>query len=150
MNLEPVQVSVQDFRKKFPEFSDAETYSDALIENFIEQAFDFIEDRDAPRIGLGQRRRKSAILYMAAHLLSLYWQNTNGGITSGGQTGMVSSTTIGNVSVSLLAPPNQSQSDYWLNQTPYGAAYLNLIRSKWGTGIFYGGSDQRQFTGNNR
>ena len=132
-----ITVTVADFRADFPEFANATIYPDAELQNFIDQSMCYISN-----VNYGVLRgncRKLGIELMVAHLQTL--QNK---IASGqNATNQIGSTSIDSVSVSLIAPPNKSQFDYWLNLTPYGQRYLMLLLAKAPAGLYYGGSFQR-------
>lgn len=144
-----IQVSVEDFRGAFPEFSDASKYPDSLIENFIGQAECYISPKK--RASIGDDCLKLAILLMAAHLLVLSQGDASGsGGASSAGAGQVSSATIGNVSVGYVAPPNKNQTQWWLNLTPYGQRLYQLMISRIPAGAFYFGTFQRVYWGNVR
>jgi len=149
-----VEVSVSDFREMLFQFSDEEQYPDNMINSFLLQAKGFIQNENGHYVCISDDVRKQAIIYVSAHLLALYQMLTGNGANATGATGgtgQILSTTVGNVSVALVPPPNGSkQYYYWYNQTPYGQMYLNLLRSKMPAGGFFGGSNQRVFVGNNR
>ena len=86
----------------------------------------------------------------AAHLMTIWLNATQNGTSGTGTSGIVSETTIGEVSVSMVVPPTQKEYLFYFNQTPWGQAYLNMLRARVPLGVFYGGSDQRVFIGNNK
>lgn len=130
-------LTAEDFRQALPEFSDTTKYSNDFVNAKIEQSFCFISENN---IGvLRDRCRKYAVELMTAHLITLadrILQNNSAG-------GIVASTSIDSISVSLVAPQNKSAFDYWLNQTAYGQQLLALLSSKAPAGLYFGGSHQR-------
>lgn len=139
-----IQVTVQDFREAFPEFSDASKYPDAVVENLIAQAECYISPKR--RSGICDGCLKLMILLMAAHLLRV----SAGGASSSSGAGQVSSASIGSVSVGYVAPPNKTQTQWWLNLTPYGQRLLQLAVSRFPAGAFKFGTFQRVYWGNVR
>lgn len=133
-----ITLTVSEFRTDFPEFADTAKYTDASLSGFINQAQCYISTsniygplRDEPR--------KLAIELMTAHLQSLQDRILNGQTA----TGQVAATSIDSVSVSLVAPPNRTQYQYWLGLTPYGQRLLALLAAHSSAGLYFGGSNQR-------
>lgn len=132
-----IVLTVEDFRQDFPEFSDENVYADETLQGFINQAQCYIHNVN---YGVLQGNcRKLAMELMVAHLQTLQTRMLSGG----NATGQVGSTSIDSVSVSLIAPPNKTQFDYWLGLTPYGQRYLMLLMAHAPAGLYFGGSFQR-------
>lgn len=132
-----IVITVEDFRKDFPEFADENVYSDTSLQSFIRQAECYIHNVN---YGVLQNDcRKLGIELMVAHLQTLQ-DRINSGQNA---TGQISGTSIDSVSVSLIAPPNASQFEYWLGLTPYGQRYLMLLQAHAPAGLYFGGSFQR-------
>lgn len=130
-------ITPQEFRADFPEFADTSVYSDATLQRFINQAGCYIHNVN---YGVLQGScRKLAIELMVAHLQTLQDRIASGQ----NSTGQIGSTSIDSVSVSLIAPPNKTQFDYWLSLTPYGQQYLQLLLAHAPAGLYFGGSFQR-------
>lgn len=124
------------FKEDFPEF---DSVSDSVVNSFIEQAICYVSNVNYGR--LKDNCRKLAIELMTAHLLTLN-QRIQSGLTSQGQ---LQNASIDGVSVSMVAPNNKTQFEYWINQTPYGQRYYALLASLSAGGLFFGGSNQRVF-----
>jgi hypothetical protein len=121
-----------------PAFSDSTKYTDEKVELFIEQAYNYI----SPHKGclLKCKSRRYAIELMAAHLLTLNDRILSGNMSAGGR---ITSANIDKISVSLEAPKNQNDWNYWLSLTPYGMALSALLISKAPIGIYSGGINYR-------
>lgn len=131
-------VTVSEFRTDFPEFADTNIYSDASLNAFIDQATCYISTNNI--LGpLRDKCRKLAIELMVAHLQTIQTRILSGQ----NATGQIAATSIDSVSVSLVAPPNRTQYEYWLGQTPYGQRLLALLAAKAPAGLYFGGSNQR-------
>ena len=133
---EEVVVTPEIFRERIPAFSDTEKYPDRVIENILETATCYITEKN--RGPLRDKCRVQAICLMAAHLLTLRDRMAQGG--NNGTVGAVASSSVGNVSVSMVQPPNQTQYEYWMNLTGYGAELLRLLAIFSNGGIYWGGS----------
>ena len=133
-----ITVTVGDIRTDFPEFSDVQKYTDASLQGFLNQAMCYISTSNI----YGPLRngcRKLGIELMTCHLQALQDRILNGQTA----TGQIASTSIDAVSVSLVAPPNRTQFQYWLGLTPNGQRYLALLMAKSGAGLYFPGSNQR-------
>lgn len=134
--MSEVTVTPFTLRERISAFSDPTKYPDNVLENIIKTATYYISTKN-----LGPLRdceRVQAICLMAAHLLTLRERMAQGGNTGAG--GTVASASVGNVSVSMVQPPNQTQYEYWMNLTGYGAELLRLLAIFANGGIYWGGS----------
>lgn len=126
------------FREQFPAFASDTTYPDAQLQMYWDMATCYISD-----VNYGYLRddcRQLAINQKTAHLQFLASQVAVKGTT----TGLINSTTIDKISVSLTAPPfGTSQFKWWLNQSPYGQMLLALLSQKAVGGLYVGGSPER-------
>lgn len=136
MNEEIVTVRPETLRIKFPAFADPGKYSNEVLENIIETATCYISAKN--KGPLKNCYRVQAICLMAAHLLTLRDRMSQGG--NMGSVGAVASSSVGNVSVSMVQPPNQTQYEYWMNLTGYGAELLRLLAIFANGGLYVGGS----------
>lgn len=139
------EFSIVEFRAMFPQFTDGEKFPLAWIELQLDLALCYISSDYYGRLTGDCRKR--AIYLMLAHLLYINAQiNGPGGSadSAGGQTGIVTSSTIGSVSVGLAQPPFGSDAfKYWMNQSPYGSMLLALLKARSTGGFYIGGSDSR-------
>lgn len=136
MTQDTVTVTPAIMRERIPAFSDTTKYPDALLENMIETATCYVTDKN--RWPMRDKYRVQAICLMAAHLLTLRDRmNQNG---NAGTVGAVAGASVGNVSISMVQPPNQSQYEYWMNLTGYGSELLRLLAIFANGGLYWGGS----------
>lgn len=121
---------VDAFRAAFPAFADATKYPTGTLQAYWDAAILYISNEgDYGRLTGDARAR--AIYLLLAHMVFLA-----DAIASGGAGGVVQSSTIDKVSVTLVAPPIKSAFDFWLNQSPYGMQLLALLDIK-STGGWY-------------
>lgn len=129
-----ITLTVEEFLQDFPEFVNKEVN---VLNSFITQAGCYVSTNN---VGvLRNDCRKLAIELMVGHLVTIQDRMNNGQTA----TGQVASTSIDAVSVSLVAPPNKDQYEYWLNLTPYGQRLLALYMAKAPAGLYMVGSYQR-------
>jgi hypothetical protein len=136
------------FREMFPAFKDTTKYSDAMLNLWYGVATEFISDVDSPCRTLNGDSLQYALYLLVAHLLYLMGQQTgpSSGSGSGGgkQGGFVTSATVGEVSVSKLAPPAKDGWEWWLAGSPYGQQLWALLSLKAVGGFSVGGLPERQ------
>ncbi len=132
------------FRQRFPEFADPTLYPDVTLNTFYDMACIFVEDDGCPWKTLTGKRLTLVLEYMTAHLLILSKQATAGGAGSAesNQGGFETSATIGEISVTKLAPPAKDAWDWWMYQTPYGQALMALLSVLAVGGLSIGGLDE--------
>lgn len=137
--MDRVVITVSEFREGFPEFSNATKYKDAYITRQINTAEIFISDKNyliRPEV------RKLAIEYMTAHLIYLENLDANGnfvGWDDSATSGAVTSSHIGDVSVSLQPPIATEEWELWLEATPYGKMLLALLELQVPKALYYPG-----------
>lgn len=135
------------FRKQFPEFSDPTKYPDAMLQLYWDTATMFMATEDCPCAILQGPRRVAALNMLTAHLLALAQSRLpveEGGSGTGGQGGYETSASIGDVSVSNMAPPAKDGWQFFLTQTPYGQQLWALLSLLAVGGVSYGGLPERQ------
>lgn len=119
------------FRAQFPEFADPAMYPAATIGLFYTLAATFVKGGNSPCSFLQGDQYIAVLNYLTAHLMVLSRQQnsaTNGGQEAGtDQGGFIQSSSIGEISVSKLAPPAKDGWEYWLSSTPYGTALWALL-----------------------
>ena len=124
------------FRVQCPAYANSTTYPDATLQVYWDQAVEFVTDRNYGH--LRDEGRRMAINWMLAHLLAL------AAMVAAGQTpGIVQSSTIDKISVTLTPPPVKNQFRWWLSLTPYGQQLLALLQVRAAGGFFFGGVPAR-------
>jgi Protein of unknown function (DUF4054) len=128
------------FRTMFPAFADPIKYPAGLLQMYWDETGCFIVDGGTYGI-LNGDCTALAMSQLTAHFLELAKLNRANGTSK--QGGFKTGSSIDKVSVQYLAPPSQSQFDWWLNQTNYGAALLALLDLKSVGGFGVGGLNER-------
>lgn len=142
-------LDIAKFRKQFPQFADQVAYPDEMIEMYWETAQVWIANDECPYNVLNGKTLQLALNYMTAHLLAMFAVSAEepepgeGGseVSTGG--GFVSSATVGEVSVTKMTPPAKDGWEWWLEQSPYGAALLAFLQQMAVGGIYVGGLPER-------
>lgn len=119
------------FIQQFPQFANMST---GLLQMYWNEVTCFVCDSNYGQI-LGSCRLYLINLFVA-HMITLMNQVT---ANPNAQGGFVTSSTVGQVSVSKLAPPSPDAFSYWLNQTPYGQMALALLDANTVGGDYIGG-----------
>lgn len=112
-----------NFRIRFPEFSDETAYPDARIELFIGDATDTINP-NCPNSDM-------MVCYLTAHLLMVATQSAAGNT---GTIEKIASQSVGDVSVSFGGASGDNPSDNFYS-TVYGQRYLDLRKNCIGSPI---------------
>ena len=123
--MSAVEVTIENFRCRFPEFAKA-NYPDNVICRYLNMATAYCSTqnfriRPAVRILL--------IELMAAHLITLAGIDPASGLATSASsaTGFETSATIDGVSVSKQAPIARNAFEQWINSTGYGQQYWALL-----------------------
>lgn len=130
-------LDLTQFRTIFPVFADTTKYPDALLETWYGVAGEYLGLSDYWN-GLKGTTLDLALMQLTAHLM---WSSV---LLSGnkGAPMVLTSATIGKVSVSTLPPPVQDAWDFWLASTPYGQMLWALLSMKSAGGFVYGGAPE--------
>ena len=122
-----------EFRLAFPAFANETTFPTVMLQRYWDMAICYVDDCGSYGWLQGECRRL-AINLMTAHLLAISV------LIAAGQTpGLVQSSTIDKISVSLTPPPLKNQWQWWLSTTPYGAELLALLQTRSVGGWYIGG-----------
>jgi hypothetical protein len=129
-----VYFDAEVFRGMFPAYANCGLYPAASIQVQWDLATNYITDNTmiACYEGMKGSQQVAALNLMTAHLMYL-----NGLVAAGQPAGLVQSATIDKVSVQLTPPPQSSQWQWWLNQTPYGQQLLALLQVASAGGRFF-------------
>lgn len=117
------------FKESFPQFS---AVPDAQLLRIADTAACLLEDD-----GSDCDARQTDL--MVAHLLQLETQEAAGN----GQTGQVTSATVGKVTVTQAQLPPRSAWSHWLAMTPYGTQLAAMITARNAGGAYVGGRPER-------
>lgn len=116
-------VDIATFRVRYPEFDDP-VQSDAQIQVLLDDAeCDFSRSKLSDNT-CGDNIYDRIIFSLAAHNAQLSVNRGKGNTAAGG---VISSKSVGKVSVSYSRATSNSQSDDFFNQTIFGQTYLQLL-----------------------
>lgn len=121
------------FRKAYPQFTCGKEYPTVVLQASFTAATAYITNNTFGCVSASQQTL--ALNLMTAHLALLAANAADGQVT-----GVVTDATIDKVSVGLQPPPERSQWQWWLNQTPYGQQLLALFQVQTVGGFYVGGS----------
>lgn len=138
--MSAVEITVSDFRCKFPEF-DLANYPDNVLCRYLNMATAYCSTtnfRIRPKV------RILLIELMAAHLITLAGidPTSHMATSAGSATGFETSATIDGVSVSKQAPIARNAFEQWINSTGYGQQYWALLVANTPTPIHYVGNPE--------
>lgn len=137
--MSTITFNVSNFRPQFPQFADDAAFPDAMLQGQFDLATAYVSADTYGSMPVAARTQ--ALYLMTAHLLAL------GVILAAdsyqGQVGVVTGSTVGNVSVTLQPPDSRSEWRWWLNTTPYGAQLAALLSMQSAGGFFVGGLPER-------
>lgn len=130
-------MDIATFRKMFPAYSDSQTFSNEMIEMWLDVANVHLK-----KGWLSGKTYDHAIMLMLAHLLHSVAKTSSGNAESG-PTGIVTSATEGSVSVSFATPTTKDAWEFWLASSPYGLQLWALLQQLGVVGLFIGGLPER-------
>lgn len=131
-----IAINLTTFRAMFPQFA-------AKLDDVITLQFDLATSYvSADTYGdMSEAARTNALYLMTAHLLALADIIATGNYS--GRPGIVTASSVGDVSVTLQPPPAGSQWRWWMNLTPYGAQLVALLDAQSAGGFYVGGLPER-------
>lgn len=134
------------FRLVFPAYKDETRYPDAVIEFYWDMATSFISDRDCQYRTLSGKHLQTALDLLTAHIMLLAAQTSKpvGKSQRAGAGGFTTSASIGDVSVSKLAPPVSNGWQWWLAGSAYGQQLWALLSVLSAGGFAIGGLPERE------
>ena len=131
-----IEFDIAAFRTMYPEFASETAYPDVMLNMCWDMATCHISDSTYGCIS--EKCRTSALYLMTAHSCKLQ------GLLNSGKTGKTfTSSTVDKISVTVAAPNNRNDYDWWLNQTGYGQQYNALLKANSAGGLYVGGSPER-------
>lgn len=135
-------LDVPTFRVTYPAFANATSFPDDTLLSYFDTSGYYIANENYGYLA-GDARYK-ALTLMTAHLAAISVM-----IASGQTPGLVQSSGVDKISVSLTPPPVDTQFQWWLCLTPYGQQLHALLSVNSAGGFFVGGGDTRNgFRGN--
>lgn len=134
-----IALDIPTFRALYPQFADADAFPDAALNLQYGLACDYVSADTYGDMSIAART--NALMLMLAHLLALGVIIAKGNYQ--GQPGVVTASSVGDVSVTLQPPPQRDQWRWWLNCTPYGAQLVALLDVQSAGGFFVGGLPER-------
>lgn len=134
-------ITVEEFRRDFPEFTEA-LFPNETVELFIGRAKHYFSLKHA--CGVCPEDQRYAVELLTAHMLILYKENPSG-LNASYNAGMKQSAQVGDVSVSYAVPTVKNMLQAWLAQTQKGLELLALMRKYAITPIYKGGTFNRVF-----
>jgi hypothetical protein len=129
-------LDIAAFRIKYPAFSNVSKYSNAFLQQCWDVATCYIHDNDYGSL-------TGDCLQLALELMTAHIATVSTATNSGQSSGLVSASSVGDVSVTMTVPTIKSQLQFWLLQTPYGVQLLALLGVKGVGGIYVGGLPER-------
>lgn len=123
------------FRLRFPEYADANDYSDELLTLLAEDSVAFIGADTNGFCG----NYAVAQCYLVAHLLVLRLIAEAGGAMEAAPTGSIVSKTAHNVAVTYQQGTAQTSTETFFNGTRYGQYFLTLRKQCYGASMIVAG-----------
>lgn len=116
-----IQFNYATFIQYYTQFSNDALYPSQTLQLYWNEATSYINTNPCYG-GLTLQQRTRALNLMTAHLTNL-----NALAAAGQGAGLMQSATIDKISVTLTPPPEATQWQWWLNQTPYGQQLLAML-----------------------
>jgi len=136
------------FRQQFPEFADVAKYPEVRLSMYWTVATMFVCSDSSPYNVLNGQRLVVILNYVVAHLLTIGQQaedaSKQGAAAGSTMGGFTTGATIGEVTVSKMAPPAADGWQWWLSSTPYGQALWAMLEVLAVGGMSIGGLPERE------
>jgi len=128
------------FQAQIPAYAVAP--DESVLAAYYAQASAYVDPNDNWCGGLADGALDLALNLLTAHLAYI-----NGLIAGGSTATIVTSSSVGQVSVGLLAPPVKGMFQYWLAASPYGQQLLAMlqVRAAGGWSVTPGIPERRAF-----
>ena len=130
-----VTLDITEFRAMYPAFADVTKYPDSVITLAFNKSTIFIKNETNEC--LGDSELETILYLVTAHLLAV---ETKAKANSSG--GLIASSAVDKISVSLVAPSNTDEFNYFFNQSAYGQELLALLSLLAVGGFYIGGSPE--------
>jgi Protein of unknown function (DUF4054) len=130
---------ISQFRTWYPEFADPVAFPDATLQMYYDLSLCYISDNDRS----GFNALSGMCLYRAITLMTAHLTKISIKTNAGKSPTLVQAATVDKISITLTPPPVPNEWRYWLNQTPYGQAYLALLESYAAGGFMVGGLPEK-------
>jgi len=136
-----IQPNYALFRQLFPAFANETDYPDSVIDWYWCLSWTYLDGEVSCLFDL--QAQFMMLNYVTAHLMAyndLIAAGTDSKSPFGGNTIAISST-IGDVSATVMPPPVQDNYYFWFfSQTPYGSQYIAMLKANTAGGFYLGGS----------
>ena len=133
-----ITFNVTVFRTQFPAFVSEATFPDVVLMGYFNSATCYLSTTDYGCLNGDCRER--GLLLLTAHICVLTRQ-----AEKGQTTGVLTSASVGGVSVSISPSPFGSNNwAWWLSTTAYGQELLALLRQSASGGLYIGGRPERR------
>lgn len=120
--VNPIQYNDANFRALFPAFTSTVTFPEVTLSLYWGVATNYISQYPQFCDGINLSQQTLMLNQMTAHIA---WLNNLAATSQ--QAGFVTGAGVGAVNVTIQAPPEVNQWQWWLNQTPYGQQLLALL-----------------------
>lgn len=130
------ELDVAAFRATFPAFANTGTFPDAMIQIYWDLATTYIGPNDG--WGLNGAPLQSALNFMTAHVMQ-----SNVMLTGQPTAVIVTSSKVGDVTVTTKPPPTKDMWEWWLATTPYGVMLWALLSARSAGGFYVPGRPER-------
>ena len=130
-------LDIPAFRIAYPAFADVVKFPDVMLNAMYQNAGNYISQNDSAS-GLNGAMLDYALQLMTAHLLQ-----SSVLIASGQTSVIITSSSVGSVSVSTMPPPVKSAFGFWLATTAYGQQLRAMLTVQSVGGWSVGGSPER-------
>ena len=132
-----VSFNPASFREQFPAFADSVRFPDSVLSRCFTQSTCYINNETNRCINA---QCLELLLYsFTAHICLI-----NSNVQQDKTNGIVTSASVGGVSVGLAPPPfGSDQWSWWINTTPYGQQVEALLDGLSAGGFYFGGRCER-------
>lgn len=134
MITNPLTFDYSLFIAQFSAYSDSTKYPQSVLQGYWDVSIDYISNAAFCGSLTGAKRQ------YALNLLVAHFAYINDAIAKGESLGFATSASVDKVSVSIAAPRNRNEWEFWLNGSPYGQQLLALLQVASAGGFYIGGA----------